>query len=459
MKQRRLLLLAQTILLFLSSEQSAVTLARAGEPVEPSTFLLHLDLPAAVVEPSFTRLYDGDGADRHGSQEWITLGGGTGFMKYQAMRRHSELKVTASELLSQATIDFSLEYAKRNNGTIVKVAECGSGVAGGRPGRIEVTISSLLSTRADYSFEPASRVTSVQSTQSCLLGSERVNAAPLMTQVYRSRLESLLPVLNRTIREAVSFKKRIKDAWGRLQAPIQLDDGGTMWLLLSPLHTEAVEPVWQNGALSVGVGIVAAPRVLTGKKPALPARPLPSLGGRYTERGFHVPFALDVPYDEANQRLRDTLVGREFGIGPGRIVVRRVKLYPVGKQAGVDIDVEGLIALGLKLRGTPVYDQATETIGFTNVEYEMTEQNTLTNFADELLHEAIRDELAARLKIPLRDSLEEMRRELESALNREIEGGTLHGKVERIRLLDVAMGPNALSAHFRTDGELRYDLR
>jgi hypothetical protein len=152
-------------------------------------------------------------------------------------------------------------------------------------------------------------------------------------------------------------------------------------------------------------------------------------------------------------------VGREFGIGPGRVVVRRVKLYPLGRQAGVDIDVEGLIALGVKLRGTPVYDQTTETIGFTNVEYEMTEQNALTSFADELLHEAVRDELAARLKIPIRDSLEEMRRELESALNRDIEGGTLKGKVERIRLLDLGMGQKGLSARFRTDGELRYHLR
>ena len=53
---------------------------------------------------------------------------------------------------------------------------------------------------------------------------------------------------------------------------------------------------------------------------------------------------------------------------------------------------------------------------------------------------------------------EEMRRELESALNRDIEGGALRGKVDRIRLLDLAAGPHALSARFRTDGELRYDL-
>ena len=459
MNRRRLLLLIQALFLSLSYEQSAVTPVRAGAANEPSTLLLHLEIPVTALEQSFNRLYGGDSAGRHGSQEWITLGGGTGFMKYQADRRQSELGLHANRLLSRATIEFSLEYAKQIGGKMTKTADCGFPAGGSRPGRLGVTITSLFSYRPNYRLEPSSRVTSVEALTPCLLGSERVNAAPLMAQVYRSRLESKLPVLDRTMREAVSFKARMSEAWTRLQAPIQLDEAGSMWLLLSPLQTEAVEPVWTDGTLSAEVGIVATPHVRMGKKPILPARPLPALGGRYTERGFHVPFTLEVPYDEANQRLRNVLVGQDFGIGPGRIVVRRVNLYPIGKQAGVDIDVDGLMALGVKLRGTPVYDQNTETIGFINVEYEMTEQNALTSFADELLHEAVRDELAARLKIPLRESLEEMRRELESALNRDIEGGTLHGKVKRIRLLDVTMGPSALSARFRTDGELRYHLR
>ncbi|HEX2055629.1 MAG TPA: DUF4403 family protein [Nitrospiraceae bacterium] len=421
--------------------------------------LLHVELPTAALQPSFDRLYDGHLAGRQGPQEWVALGGGTGFIRYQANRRHSALEVHAKEIRSQATIEFSLDYAKPIAGKVTKTADCGVGAGGSQPGRLAVTISSLLTYQRNYSFEPSSRVTSVDVLHPCLLGPDRVNAAPLMAQVYRSRLESMLPALDRSLRETVSFKAKLSDAWARLHAPIQLDESGTMWLLLSPLHTEGLEPASRNGTVSAEVGVVATPRVVMGRKPVLAARPLPALGSRYTERGFHVPFDLDVPYDEANERLRRGLVGQDFGLGPGRIVVRRVKLYPVGKQAGVDIDVDGLITLGVKLRGTPVYDRTTETIGFANVEYEMADQNALTTFADELLHEAVRDELAARLKIPLKGSLEEMRRELESALNREIEGGTLHGKVDRIRLLDVAVGPSALSVRFRTDGELRYHLR
>jgi hypothetical protein len=453
----RILQMVRAICLFLSLVAHA-GIAGADDPVQTSTLLLRLEVPAAVLEPFFNKLYDGHGSGPHGPQEWIPLGGGTGFMKYQANRRRSELGLNGNRLLSHATIAFSVEYAKQLDGRMTKLADCGLGAAGSQAGQMRVSVSSLLSHRRDYGFEPSSRVTSVEALRPCLLGPDRVNAGPLMTQVYRSRLESMLPWLDRTIRDTVSFKTKIAAAWAKLRAPIQLDDGGTMWLLLSPLHTEETESAWRDGTLSAEVGIVATPRVVMGKKPTVPSRPLPGLGGRYTERGFHVPFTLDVPYEEANERLRKALVGQDFGIGPGHVVVRRVNLYPVGRQAGVDIDVDGILPLGVKLRGTPIYNEAAETIGFTNVEYEVTEQNALTSFADQLLHETIRDELAARLKIPLRESLEEMRRELESALNRDIEGGTLQGKVKRIRLLKVAVGPGALSARFLTDGELRYHL-
>ena len=79
--------------------------------------------------------------------------------------------------------------------------------------------------------------------------------------------------------------------------------------------------------------------------------------------------------------------------------------------------------------------------------------------ADQLLHDALRDQLATRLRIPIQDKLQEMQRELEAGLNREIEGGTLHGTVHRMRLIRLQMQPDALLAGFKTDGDLRYDLR
>lgn len=458
LSRRRLLVLTSLIGFVLWSAPHVTASGEADGPIEPSTLRLRLEVPMAAFRPLLERTYDGQDTNRLGPQEWIPLGGGTGFMKYHARRAGSELALNGNHMVSRARIQFSMEYAKQSHGSLTKIADCGGKSTGGRAGLLGVQISSLFSYQRDYSFIPSSRITAVEALEACPLGPDRINGAPLMAQVYRSRLESALPLLDRAIRDAVPFKAKVSEAWARLQAPIQLDDHGTMWLVVAPIQTQSIEPAGTDGTLSAEIGIIAAPRVVMGKKPAAPFRPLPRMEGRYREQGFHVPFDLDVPYELANEELRKAVVGQEFGIGPGRLAIRRVHLYPVGKQAGVDLDVEGVISLRVKLRGTPVYDETTETIVFDHVEYDVAEQNVWTDLADQLLHESIRAQLSRRLKIPIRDNLEEMRRELEAALNRNIEGGTLRGKVNRIRLLDLAAGPHALSARFRTDGELRYDL-
>ena len=170
-------------------------------------------------------------------------------------------------------------------------------------------------------------------------------------------------------------------------------------------------------------------------------------------------FDVRLPYEMANERLKEALLGKEFYMGPGALRVSAVRLYPIGEQAGVDIDLQGFLSVSLSLRGTPVYDEAAGTISFTDFDYVVKKHDLFTNFADQLLHDALRDQLVTRLRIPIQDKLQEMQRELEAGLNREIEGGTLHGTVHRMRLIRLQMQPDALLAGFKTDGDLRYDLR
>jgi hypothetical protein len=129
-------------------------------------------------------------------------------MKYRARHTGSELGLNGNQMVSRAMIQFSMEYARQANGSFTKVADCGGESAGGQTGLLGVNVSSQFSYQRDYSFGPSSRITSVEALHACLLGPERVNAAPLMAQVYRSRLESMLPLLDRSIRDAVSFKAK-----------------------------------------------------------------------------------------------------------------------------------------------------------------------------------------------------------------------------------------------------------
>jgi hypothetical protein len=71
----------------------------------------------------------------------------------------------------------------------------------------------------------------------------------------------------------------------------------------------------------------------------------------------------------------------------------------------------------------------------------------------------LREELAARLSLPVREELDLMRQALEKGLNRELSGGRLRGTVRQLSLQDLAVQTASLSVRFKTEGTLRYEAR
>ena len=438
---------------------SAAPAAERAHREEPSTLRIQMPVPLTVIQPLYERIYDGHDSNHLSPDTWIPLGGGTGFLKYRPGLVESNLIQNGHAIVSKANVDFSLEYAKKVDGTITKLTECGVGAGPDRPGRLVVNTYTTLTPTRDYRLLTTSYVTSVDSGNPCVFRQHNVDATPLMAQVYRSGLESRLTQLDRSLGGALSIKAKTDETWRKLQEPLQLDDQGLIWLLLSPAQVKYPNPPPKDAARPVQIGIIAFPQIITGNKPTTSLRSLPDLEPGYQDQGFHVSFDVRLPYEMANERLKEALLGKEFYMGPGALRVSAVRLYPIGEQAGVDIDLQGFLSVSLSLRGTPVYDEAAGTISFTDFDYVVKKHDLFTNFADQLLHDALRDQLAARLRIPIQDRLQEMQRELEAGLNREIEGGTLHGTVNRMRLIRLQMQPDALLAGFKTDGDLRYDLR
>jgi hypothetical protein len=185
--------------------------------------------------------------------------------------------------------------------------------------------------------------------------------------------------------------------------------------------------------------------------------PSPDLRSQFHDDGFHVAFALQVPIEEANQRLREAVVGQEWSLGVGTIKIVGATLYPLGNQVGVELTLRGLLPLTLRLKGTPAYDESAGRILFRDVDYTIKERTPATDLAEEWLHEPLRDELAGRLVLPIREELDLMRQALEKGLNRNLTGGRLRGTVRRLSLEALTVQTDSLSVRFKTEGTLHYD--
>ena len=431
----------------------------AQPPANPSSMTIHIPIPVTPLAEHYGNLTRTLSAHRSSGREWVTLGKGSGFLKYRIWPGEEGATTAADRLLSQSTVPFGVEYAKQIKGTITKIAECGQRDATTGTGRLSVTVATTFRQGRSYTLLPASQVAAVESVQSCLLSDQGVDAGPLMVQVYRSDLQEILPAVDRKAAGLVTLKPAVAHIWNDLQEPLLLDEAESLWLLVNP---EAIGPAGVealSGTPAAGYGVTARPSVVRGTKPTSRHLPVPELHDRFQDDGFHVGFTLSVPMEEANQRLREAVIGQEWSLGVGTIKIVGATLYPLGNQVGIELTLRGLLPLTLRLKGTPAYDEAAGRILFREVDYTIKDRTPATDLAEEWLHEPLREELAGRLSLPIREELDLMRQALEKGLNRDMRGGRLRGTVSKLTLDALTVQAASLSVRFKTAGTLHYDAR
>lgn len=424
---------------------------------EVSSITLHVPIPLQAMSEVYNGIHRDLASQQTAPREWIPLGGGTGFLKYRIWPGDQGFKTAGGRLISHSAFPFGVEYAKPLNGSLTKVAECGQSDATAGAGRLAIQLATAFAQGPGYGVIPKSRVAAIEPVGSCVLSSQHVDAAPLMAQVYRSELQRVLPAADRKAAGLVTLKPAVGRIWKELQEPILLDEAESLWLLVNPASVGSAGLGTLSEMPAAAFGVTARPTVVRGTKPVSPHPPLPDAQARFHDDGFHVSFTLQVPIEEANQRLREAVVGQEWSLGVGTIKIAGATLYPLGHQVGVELALRGLLPLTLRLKGTPSYDEPTGRILFREVDYSIKERTPATDLAEEWLHEPLREELARRLVVPVREELDLMRKALEKGVNRDMTSGRLRGTVQQLSLKDLTVQTDSLSATFKTDGTLLYE--
>jgi hypothetical protein len=424
---------------------------------EISSITLHVPIPMLALSEVYNGIHRDFASQQRATREWIPLGGGTGFLKYRIWPGDQGFKTAGGRLISRATFPFGVEYAKPHSGSLTKVAECGQSDATVGTGRLSIQLATAFARGRGYGVTPKSSIVAIEPVGSCLLSNQGVDAAPLMTQVYRGELQRVLPAVDRKAAGLVSLESSVSRIWKELQEPLLLDEAESVWLLVNPESVGSAGMGTLSEIPAAVFGVTARPTVVRGTKPVTPHPPLPGAKDHFHDAGFHVTFTLQVPIEEANQRLREAVVGQEWSLGVGTIKIAGATLYPLGHQVGVELTLRGLLPLTLRLKGTPAYDEPTGRILFREVDYTIKERTPATDLAEEWLHEPLREELARRLVLPIREELDLMRKALENGVNRNMVGGRLSGTVQQLSLKDLAVQTDSLSATFKTDGMLLYE--
>ncbi|MGC3975661.1 MAG: DUF4403 family protein [Nitrospira sp.] len=161
----------------------------------------------------------------------------------------------------------------------------------------------------------------------------------------RSDLMEVLPAIDRKAAGLVPVKPAVTKIWNDLREPLLLDETEQLWLMLNPDTTAAA-------------GVARAirksrHRVWCHHKAHGRARhqthitPSASSLNRWITSmttGFTSIFALQVPIEEANQRLRDAVIGQEWSLGVGTIKIVERDALSIGQPGGSRIGPARIVA-------------------------------------------------------------------------------------------------------------------
>lgn len=424
---------------------------------QPSTIMVHTAAPLALLKSALDQL---DTAVHHRTDDrWTALTQGAGFIRYSWKRERVEWIVRGNQVDFSLTISVTADTATSPESKTV--ASCGHRTTSRGPGKVVARITSVLSLGPQYHVQASSKVTSVQTVAACLREPDRADLAPTVAYLLRTDLQQALPILNTHIQRQFQFKEPVQKAWTVLQRPVTVDDRQHQTLLLNPRESRAGFIEGQDSLLKVAVGLMVLPRLTNEQIATSAAASLPPLKTTPAPDGFHVSLDVPLPYEEANQQLTERLVGQSYGTEPGTITIRQVHFYPAGEKAALEmtLDLAGLAPITLLMQGTPRYEPETQTVRFTHFDYQIKNRSMLTDLAESLLHEEFRHWLEQSATIPLAERLEEARQQLEAGLNRDVDGGTLQGRISTFRLVNLTMKPTLVLGRFTAEGELHYHVR
>lgn len=423
-----------------------------------STLMVHLTTAPAALSDAYAKAEDLAREETRG--QWITLGPKLGSIQAPWWRHRLAWNMTGPRLEVDEEVHYSLAHAVGSHVGAGSPTRCGLTPPADPPGVLHLRHQSTLSLSPQYAPHAADTRIGLDWKARCALPSLPGDPIPVLTPRFKSERERIATLLTSKLGEAWPIKSRLSQIWTGLQEPILVDERTNTWLLLHPHATHAGPMNLRNGRLAATVGVDIRPVLMRGTRPTPRSSALPTASAGLSSSRLNSTLEVPVPFQEADERLREALVGQQFGQGVGTVTVLAVRFTPAGERAQVDLDLDlaGLTTVTLQLTGKPVLDEPSQSVSFSQLDYAIKNRSALADFAESLLHDEFRRQLERRLTIPLTARLEEARRLANETLSRDWKGGRLDGTLTALRILRLAMERTHFVASIQTEGELHYTV-
>lgn len=285
----------------------------------------------------------------------------------------------------------------------------------------------------------------------CTVTVAEVNVTDRVLEAVREVLDRELRQLDRSLAD-FPLREIVTDVWGFLAAPMALQD--SLWLVVDPAAIRFDRVRSEGTVLHSSLGITAYPRVISGPRPEVVARPVPPMERVGSPPGLSLLSEAAISWEVLTGILRRELTGDTLTVGDRRLVVTDITVAGLADgRVAVGLSFKGEARGTIYLVGNPVFDPVDAVLTMPDLEFDLTSRNLMVRGLAWLASGQVEEQLRSHLRVGLQGVLDDGRRLLERELTRELAPGVrLETVVDRGRVVRVRARPHALQLELVVDG-------
>ena len=279
--------------------------------------------------------------------------------------------------------------------------------------------------------------------------------------------DKLRTQLNRSVARSDFFRQAAREGWKRLCGSTPLGEDSGLWLETKPVVARAAQIRIDRENIRATIGVEVKTRLLTER--TQPRCPFPKtlLIEKPKPGGFEIVMPAIIDYETLERVLAEEVVGKSLGKNVS-VLIKAIRVRPYGEGLLLEttVSVETDYLSGTEARGTlyvlaePKLNAKAQTLTLENVKLETDSQNVLFSMAGKAAEPLLLDAVSRRIPFDLGPKLKELKDGSENAISAlSSENVSVTGKVSRVRLTRLDVGPEHLRLLLTAEGRMRARVR
>ena len=320
--------------------------------------------------------------------------------------------------------------------------------------KMELQYSTSIGINEKYQLVGQTKLEKLEAKDPCEVSVFQYDATDILLKEVKKALTNLTVDIDKEIGK-YSFKKEAESAWKSANQTIAFSPYG--YLHIQPIALVLETPHFEKDKLLTTVCIDARP-IFSSDPTTKLSSPLPPLKqvSSFPTDEFDLIMDLRLNYDSLSHVLQSLYGKKELLIKNRKVIIDSVAITGAAKnQLNIALRFSGYKKGYLYLTGTPTFDEATQTISITSLDYDLATKHVLLKTAKWLFNDRILTALQDATLHDLTPQLEQLKEVINSNFHYTYAPFVVKGKVNHLAVSSIFPDEKELIIRVLSTGKVK----